>query len=159
MLKYLVLMVTLCVVGLAESVTQPIVSVDGDKATIHIDNIQVGISGFVQRDIDSEHTTIIKSDVVTAFNPQTQVATLELSEYTNLKQDALPSYKDAAHVGDKVTLAYGYSRALLIAPEEEIYHRVTKAAPALEWVHPDIFASILSTNGHPTPLRSDFTEV
>jgi hypothetical protein len=55
-------------------------------------------------------------------------------------------------------LAFGYTRGLLIAPNEEIYHRITKSSN-LQWIHPDIFATILSFNGHPTPLRSDFTEM
>jgi len=47
----------------------------------------------------------------------------------------------------------------LIAPSEEIYHRITRSVKNLQWVHPDIFATILSFNGHPTPLREDFTRL
>jgi hypothetical protein len=47
---------------------------------------------------------------------------------------------------------------MLIAPNEEIYYKITKHSE-LQWVHPDIFATILSFNGHPTPLRDDFTKM
>lgn len=30
---------------------------------------------------------------------------------------------------------------------------------SLQWIHPDIFATILSFNGHPTPLKSDFVQM
>jgi hypothetical protein len=46
----------------------------------------------------------------------------------------------------------------LIAPSEEIYYRITKNS-VLGWVHPDLFAVMLSYNGHPTPLRSDFLQM
>lgn len=57
------------------------------------------------------------------------------------------------------SLAFGYTRGLLIAPNDEIYHRVTRGVKHLQWVHPDIFATILSFNGHPTPLREDFSKL
>jgi len=40
-----------------------------------------------------------------------------------------------------------------------VYYRITRATKQLQWVHPDIFATILSFNGHPTPLREDFTSL
>jgi hypothetical protein len=59
-------------------------------------------------------------------------------------------------VGDTALLAFGYTRALLIAPSEEIYHRITTSTKDLQWIHPDLFATMLSLSGHPTPLREDF---
>ena len=46
----------------------------------------------------------------------------------------------------------------MIAPNEEIYYRISKHSK-VQWIHPDIFATILSFNGHPTPLREDFTKI
>jgi len=69
--------------------------------------------------------------------------------------DSLPTGKYTAEVGDTVELAFAYNRALLIAPSEEIYHRITQSVQT-QWIHPDLFATILSYTGHPSPLKSDF---
>ncbi len=159
MIKVLVLVLSFCVVGFASMVSQPIVDVNGDKATIKIDDIGVGMSGFVVKHIDSEHSTILKNAVVIAFDKAAKTATLKLSDYDALKQNSLPNGKWEVSAGDEAILAFGYSRALLIAPDEEIYHRITKALPTLEWVHPDLFATVLSFNGHPTPLKKDFNKM
>lgn len=159
MVRFLVLFLSLVIVGFASSISQPIVGVDEDKATIKIDNIDVGMSGFVVKHIDENHSLILKSAVVESFDKEAKTAVLKLSSYDVLKQNSLPSGKWDVSIGDEAVLAYGYSRAVLIAPSEEIYHRITKALPTLEWVHPDLFATMLSSNGHPTPLKKDFLNI
>jgi len=128
------------------------------EATIKINNIDLGVNGFVYHSIQGAHNMILKNAVVTSFDKSTKIATLELSEYTALRNNALPSGKWKVQVGDTAILAFGYTRGLLISPNEEIYYRITRHSK-LQWVHPDIFATILSFNGHPTPLREDFTKL
>ena len=137
-----------------------ILSVNEDKteATIKISNIDIGVNGFVVHSIEGNHNIILKNAVVIKFDKNTKIATLKLSEFTALKNNALPSGKWKVQIGDKAVLAFGYTRGLLIAPSEEIYYRITRHSK-LQWVHPDIFATILSFNGHPTPLREDFTKL
>lgn len=156
MMRYLLLFLTLHFIGLAGSISEPIIGVNGDKVTINIDNADVGMSGFVVKHIDNEHSAILKNAVVESFDKVTKTATLKLSDYDDLKQTALANGKWDVAVGDKVILASDYSRAMLIAPNEEIYYRITRALPTLEWVDPDLFATMLSMNGHPTPLKADF---
>jgi len=93
--------------------------------------------------------------VVTSFKDG--VATLKVSGFNVLKNDAMPKAVWDVAVGDEVVLGYGYQRALLIAPSEELYYNITKQLN-LKWIHPDIFATMLSFNAHPTPLKSDFKE-
>ena len=159
MMKFFVLILSLYVVSFAGVISKSVVSVDKDSATISIDNVDVGLSGFIVKHIDKEHSYILKSVLVTKFDKENKTATLRLSDFKELQQDSLPTGKWSVQVGDEVILAFGYSRALLIAPNEDIYHRITKALPTLEWVHPDLFASILSLNGHPTPLKKDFQKM
>jgi len=128
------------------------------EATIKINNIDLGVNGFVYHSIQGAHNMILKNAVVTSFDKSTKIATLELSEYTALRNNALPSGKWKVQVGDTAILAFGYTRGLLISPNEEIYYRITRHSK-LQWIHPDIFATILSFNGHPTPLREDFTKL
>lgn len=138
-------------------VKSPIVTLDSEEqiATIKIDKIDVGMSGFLVHEIAPDHTTILNNVVVSAYDKNTKVATLKMSEYTGLRNNALPTGKWNIRVGDIAVFAFGYSRALLVAPSEEIYHQVSKSIN-IQWIHPDIFATILSFRGHPTPLKEDF---
>ena len=136
----------------------PVTSVaeDGTSATIHVKKIDVGMSGFILRHITKEHSAIVSNAVVSAFDANSSTATLRLSDYDGLLNNSLPSGKWKTAVGDEAVFAFGYNRALLIAPNEEIYHTITKHVK-INWIHPDLFATTLSYRGHPTPLKEDFT--
>ena len=142
----------------ASVIKSPIISIDNNKktATIKVDHIDVGVSGFVVHHITSEHSAILKNATVIAFDNKSKIATVKMTPFNALKNNSLPYGKWKPAVGDTVELAFGYSRALLIAPDEEIYHRLSKSVH-IQWIHPDLFATLLSFAGHPTPLRSDFT--
>ena len=131
---------------------------DETQATIKIDNVDIGVSGFIVHTIKGSRTIILKNAVVISYDKDSKIADLELSEYNALRNSALPSGKWHVEVGDEAVLAFGYTRGLLIAPSEEIYYRITRHSQ-VQWIHPDIFATILSFNGHPTPLREDFTKI
>ncbi|QOY51667.1 plasminogen-binding N-terminal domain-containing protein [Candidatus Sulfurimonas baltica] len=159
-MKYIFLVFILAIELFGSVVKSPVVTVNSDETevTIKIDKIDVGMSGFIVHKISKNHTTILKNAIVASYDKDTQIAKLLLSEYSELTNGALPSGKWHVEVGDEAVLAFGYTRGLLIVPNEEIYYRVTKSTK-LQWVHPDIFATILSFNGHPTPLREDFTKM
>jgi hypothetical protein len=135
----------------------PIISVNYDENTakIKINKIDVGVSGFIVHQLSKKHSTIILSASVKSFNPKTGEATLTLTPFHLLDNDSVPYEKYKVKVGDRAQLAFGYTRSLLIAPDEEIYHRITKSIKT-QWIHPDLFATILSFKGHRTPLKSDF---
>ncbi len=156
-MKKLLLLVTLTLQLFASVIQAPLFSFDekSNTATIKVKNVDVGVSGFIVHNITSEHTSILKNVVVSSFDKEKQIATLKVSDFTGLRNNALPTGKWSVEVGDNVILAFGYSRALLIAPSEEIYYRISKSVN-IQWLHPDIFATILSFNGHPTPLKEDF---
>ena len=158
-MKYIFLLVVLVFELFGGVVRSPVVSVNEDEslATIEIDKIDVGMSGFIVHRISKNHTSILKNAVVKSFDKKTKRAVLSLSDYDSLRQNALPNGEWHVEVGDVAVLAFGYTRGVLIAPSDEIYYRITKATKQLQWIHPDIFATILSFNGHPTPLREDFT--
>ncbi len=157
-MKYILILLWLAVALFADTVKSPIVTLNENTATINIEKIDIGMSGFVVHALAETHSSILKSAVVKSFDADTKIATLELSDFGKLENDALPKGTWKVAVGDTVILAFGYTRGLLIAPSEEIYYRVTKATEQLQWVHPDIFATILSFNGHPTPLKEDFDD-
>ena len=135
----------------------PILSIDEEAgtATFAVEKIDLGVSGFAVHKIADGHTSILKSVVVSAFDAEQKIATVKLEDFNALRNNALPSGKWKLAVGDTLELAFGYSRALLVAPSEEIYYRITRSVK-VQWVHPDLFATVLSFRGHPTPLKEDF---
>lgn len=159
-MKFLFLFFIFMVELFASVVSSPILSLDSKNSsvTIGIDKVDVGMSGFVVHSLSDERNIILKNVVVESFDSKTKKATLKLSDFNSFNQNALPSGNWKVEVGDKVILAFGYTRGLLVAPSENIYHRITTSMSNLQWIHPDIFATILSFNGHPTPLKSDFKE-
>jgi len=160
-MKFIVLFLVFVSVLFSSVLKSPLISVDEENniATIRIAKIDVGMSGFIVHPLLDEKNTILKSIVVESFDKDTQIATLKMSEYDLLKHNALPSGNWKVEVGDIAVLAFGYTRGILLAPSEEIYHRVTTATTHLQWIHPDIFATILSFSGHPTPLKEDFKQL
>ncbi len=131
------------------------VSDDSKSATVKIKQIAKGVHGFVVRHFTNDHSVIVADAYVSEFDPATEVATLALSEYVGLKQNSLPNGNWHVQVGDEVILAFGYTRALLLAPNDDIYYIVTKNIRGVEWIHPDNFATYLSHQAHPTPTKDD----
>lgn len=157
-MKRIFLLLLLVTQLMANVIKSPILTIDDEKeeATIKIEKIDVGMSGFIVHSLTPNHTSILNNILVTAFDEKTQIATLKMSSYDGLKNNALPTGNWKSEVGDMAVLAFGYSRALLIAPNEEIYHRISKSVQ-IQWIHPDLFATVLSFRGHPTPLKKDFS--
>ncbi|QOP45022.1 plasminogen-binding N-terminal domain-containing protein [Sulfurimonas paralvinellae] len=157
-MKYTILLILMVSQMFASVIKAPILSVDNEKeqATISVDHIDIGVSGFVVHHITPEHSSILNNATVVDFNKEKKIATIKMTPFNALRNNALPYGKWKPQVGDTVELAFGYSRALLIAPNEEVYHQISKGV-RIQWVHPDLFATVLSFSGHPTPLRSDFT--
>jgi hypothetical protein len=156
-MKYIFLLLVIAFELSAGVLKSPILALykNNSIAIIKVNKVDIGVSGFIYHQIDPNHSSILKNAVVINFDKEKKIATLRLSDYNGLRNNSLPTGKWQVSVGDTALLAYGYSRGFLIAPSEEIYHQVTKSVK-IQWVHPDIFATILSFKGHPTPLKSDF---
>lgn len=142
---------------LAGTIHLPLKSVDEKKgtATVETGMIDPGVSGFIIRHFTDEHSMIIANTRVISYDKKRRIATLQTSEYTGLRQSSLPRGEWKPKAGDEAVLAFAYSRALLLAPTEEIYRTITAKVPSVEWVHPDGFATYLSHQGHPTPIKED----
>jgi hypothetical protein len=155
-MKYILVLLLLVKTAFATLIETELQSVQGDEATISIENIDVGVSGFVVKKLAPNHSSIINAVTVKSFDPQTHTAYLKLSSYTVFVNNNLPKGKWHAQKGDVVVLAFGYNRGLLIAPTEETYYTLKQAIKGENFVHPDVFATLLSYHGHPTPLQEDF---
>lgn len=134
-----------------------ILSVDeeGETATIPtLENVQVGMYGAVSHRFDVSHATALYWLEVTKID--SDVTTVKFVPIKALEQSALPTGNWEPKVGDEVVMPYNYHRSILIAPNRIMYKRITEFHKERYWVHPDIFAAVLSTRGHPTPLVEDF---
>jgi hypothetical protein len=140
----------------ASSISTPLLEVQEQRGSIEAPDLKVGMSGFVVRHFDATHSSIIANARVAQINPASNRAIIDFSPYDGLHQNSLPSGAWAPKASDDVVIAYDYSRALLIAPNDDTYAALTKNIPNVEWIHPDIYATYLSHQGHPTPLVEDF---
>ncbi|MBN2896630.1 MAG: plasminogen-binding N-terminal domain-containing protein [Campylobacterales bacterium] len=132
--------------------------IGSDQAVVHIDTIDVGVSGVILHRFDATHSTILARCVVSAFDQQRAEAILTFSPFESLSQPSLPQGRWEVSQGDTVILAQHYERALLLSAGDDAYHAITKRIAATEWIHPDTFAALLSYKGHPSPLREDIHE-
>jgi len=131
------------------------VAEDTKSATAASSKLQAGVSGFIIRHFNKEHSAIIANAVATHYDEASETVTLSLSEYTGLRQNSLPNGQWKPRAGDEAVMAYGYGRAMLLSPNETIWRKLTSRISALQWIHPDSFATYLSFAGHPTPIKED----
>jgi len=134
-----------------------IISINPDEKRIYIKPVtgaQVGMYGLIIKSFDTSHSTALSwVEVLSITAESIEVKTTPI---VALEQSALPSGTWEPKLGDKVTLGYNYHRALLISPNASVYKKISSFHKQRRWVHPDIFASVLSSNGHPSPLIEDF---
>ena len=140
-----------------EPIHSQIISISQDKEHIFIKPIEgaeLGMYGVIVQSFDETHTTALSWVEVLSINAESiEVKSIPIKA---LEQSALPSGTWMPKNGDKVILGYNYHRALLISPNASTYKKVTHENRQYHWVHPDIFAAVLASNGHPTPLQEDF---
>lgn len=140
----------------ASPISTPLLDANEDSGSIQSSQLKVGMSGFIVRHFDDNHSSIIANARISTINTDTNRAQIDISPYDGLRQSSLPSGNWKAKANDEVVIAYDYERALLIAPNVEAYNTLTNSIPNIEWVHPDTYATYLSHEGHPTPLVKDF---
>jgi len=138
----------------------PVTGVDkeSEKLTIKtLSNTQVGMYGVVSHWFDKSHSIALSWVEIKKIDGD--ITTLKLTPILALEQSALPNGTWEPKIGDDVVIGYNYQRALLIAPTPSIYRKITSYHRDRTWIHPDVFASHLSYNGHPSPLKEDFTSM
>ncbi len=139
------------------AVHSTISSINDEKESITIstpDQAQVGMYGLIMHSFDETHSIALSWVEVQSITGET--STLSMTPIHSLEQSALPSGTWTPQLGDEVILGYNYHRALLISQNLSAYKKVTAFHKERTWIHPDIFTTVLSSHGHPTPLKEDF---
>jgi hypothetical protein len=155
--KY-ILFLLIPIFAFSAPINSDILSIKGNKVIVKVDDVQIGVSGIVVKELGNEHSAIVANATVIKYDKEKKFALVQLSKYDALQQNALPSGNYLPEVGDKVILAASYRRALLIAENDKTYQNIVSRIPSLSWASSDDFATYLSNKGHPTPLSSDFQE-
>lgn len=120
-------------------------------------DIMVGSSGVVVHGFSNGESSIVARAVVTEKSGL--LATVRFEVFSMLEQKALPLPGILPNKGDGVILNFLYSRALIVAPNEEIYKQVTSSFSNVEFVHPDISGAYLANEFKPNPSRDDFRKI
>ncbi|MDA3046322.1 plasminogen-binding N-terminal domain-containing protein [Campylobacter sp. VBCF_06 NA8] len=119
--------------------------------------IMVGSAGIVMHDFGNGENAIIARAVVSEKSGAK--AKIRFEVFGMLEQKALPLPKILPANGDKVILNYLYDRALIVAPNAEIYAQIVQAFPNIEFIHPDLGGAYLRLNSKPNPSRDDFRKI
>ena len=99
-----------------------------------------GMSGIVVHNYGNN------SEAITSRVIQKSAGKVSLFRGDIVHHDELPTIKTAIHAGDKVTGGYLYHNVLLLAPNAEVYARVSSQHDK-NWIHPDLFSLFLSKEG------------
>lgn len=130
-----------------------VISVDSKKVITEKVPFNIGATGFIVHAIDGEHITI--TNKVTLIAHENNHSIFTEAPFIQIKQSYLPSFTYESERNDTLILGFGYDRAMLIAPNEKSYYTITEAIQGVTWVHPDLFATFLSRQGHPSPTDED----
>ena len=95
-------------------------------------------------------------EAVTGYIEQTSAdGKGEVIEKEVVHHDKLPTIKTPVGKGDKVIGGYLYNTVLLLAPDAETYTHIVDTYPNKKWIHPDLLATFLSTEGDGFPTRQN----
>lgn len=130
---------------------------NGVAEIVDSDKFVLGSSGIVTHKFSGGLKSIVARAVV--IEKKSGFAKIRFELFDFLKQPALPLPNFLPRQGDEVTLNYLYDRALIIAPNEEIYKEIVNAFPNISFIHPDIAGAYLSKNYKPNPSRDDFRKI
>lgn len=116
----------------------------------------VGASGIVSHKFDEKTSSIIAQ--VSVMSKGNGKAILRVEKFEMLTQGAFPDTNLQPQIGDDVTINYLYDRALIVTPNYETFHNVTKTYNSMTWIHPDIVAGYLTKLYRPNPDKKIFQQ-
>jgi len=129
--------------ALPNSITTTISSISPNGNIQLSSKVPSGMSGIVVHNYGNGLSAITHSSI----SQGNGVA--NLLPYTAILHKNIPNIQTEAQVGDKVVFGNFYNNALLIAPNQNIYSRITKTYKRA-WLHPDAYALDFMEEGETT---------
>lgn len=157
-LVFLVVMMNLCAEMKVDEVNLELLEVRGDYGIIsNNDQFLLGSSGVVVHKFSQDNEMIVSKFSVVDKNDTN--ARIKFEPFLDLAQNALPSVEIKAQSGDIVKLNYLYKRALIVAPNRNLFDEMVAKFSEIYFIHPDILAAYLDRNFQPNPSKADFKAV
>lgn len=116
-------------------------------------DLQVGDSGIISREVNNNEFIIAEAQISDISDG---VATVSVSEFSQMREKYLPKPKAQVAEGDKITFRILYDKALLIAPNQNVYQAISDRFNNIDFLHSDIFATFLAKEGENMPKIADF---
>lgn len=138
-------------------ISLPILETQNHDIYTNSTDLRIGESGFVIRQFDQQHSMIISRAVVVAI--ENDRAKLSLLPYQLFENQSMPLPMLVPQKDDYVIFRAFFNRAFLIAPNQQLYLDVTERYSNVEWLHPDLFAAFLMSQGKSAPSLADFKEI
>ncbi len=110
-----------------------------------------GMSGIVMHNYGSG------LEAATAYAIQRAGKNITIKKEQIVNHDKLPAIKTAIESGDKVIGGYLYDNVLLLAPDANTYAKITSRYQK-HWIHPDLYAVFLSSEGKDLPTKENLAE-
>ncbi|MFP4331969.1 MAG: plasminogen-binding N-terminal domain-containing protein [Campylobacterales bacterium] len=139
-----------------EAFALPVSKKDGQFVYMNAADLKIGETGSIIRWFDTNHSAVVAKAVVVDIDDGE--AKLLYRKYDALKNDAFPTAVLEPKRGDEVHMRSFNKRALLVAPDQEMYQKLTKTYDTIDWIHPDIFVSEIIKEGTIRPDRDDFRD-
>lgn len=128
---------------------------DGKSALIDSSELRRGISGLVWQQLDDSHRMLVARAYISSIKGDK--AKIRFTVLEDTAQSALPIILNRPKVGDNVIFYMLEDKGFIIAPNQTDYQNAIWALPAgLKVVHPDLFASFLTTMRSAEPKESQF---
>lgn len=138
-----------------KTITSTISQVDDKKEVIFFNaaNAIVGQSGIAIKQIDSHNLIVAQIEVQSVESSNIQAS---FKEFKSISQKYLPTPRLKPEVGDKVILGQFYNKSIIIAPDANSYNKVLNTSKNIEFLHIDLFAAMLASDGINDPKYKHF---
>lgn len=124
-----------------QTVHTSVKSVQGQSIKLNSSFPVVGMSGVIVHNYGNDISAITSRIAQTSSDGSATLLGTDV-----LQHDALPTIKTTVVPNDKVIGGYLYSNVLLLAPDADTYAKII-ASDNKKWIHPDLYAVYLSTEG------------
>ncbi|MGX2982948.1 plasminogen-binding N-terminal domain-containing protein [Helicobacter sp. 23-1045] len=118
-------------------------------------DLKVGESGIITREINGNEFIIANAlvgEIKDGF------AIVSISEFSQMREKYLPKPRGKVSEGDKITFRILYDKALLIAPNQNVYQEISEKFSKIDFLHSDVFATFLAKEGKNMPDSADFAK-
>jgi hypothetical protein len=135
-----------------QTVHTSVKSVKGNTVTLNQKFPVSGMSGIVIHNYGNDLTAITTRIIQTSSDASATLANTNILHHENL-----PTIKTAVSSNDKVIGGYLYENVLLLAPDADTYAKIISQHNKT-WIHPDLYALYLSTEGEERPTKENLSD-